>query len=182
MHVAGPLIDPDDGKVVGYEGIYTATALVQRTGEPAKAVLIEPARETLQGDRLLATEANDTPTTFTPSPPKTQVVGQVIDVVGGTDLAGSFQVVVINRGRRHGLEPGSVLAVYQYGDVVPDLYRGGRQIGDMNAGGRQFAPKVQLPNERSGTLLVFKTYDRVSFGLIVGASDTIHTHDVVRNP
>jgi LysM repeat protein len=182
MHVAGPLIDPDDGKVVGYEGIYTATALVQRTGEPAKALLIEPARETLQGDRLLATEANDTPTTFTPSPPKTQVVGQVIDVVGGTDLAGSFQVVVINRGRRHGLEPGSVLAVYQYGDVVPDLYRGGRQIGDTNAGGRQFAPKVQLPNERSGTLLVFKTYDRVSFGLIVGASDTIHTHDVVRNP
>ena len=182
MHVESPLVDPDDGKVVGYEGIYTATALVQRAGEPAKALLIDPARETLQGDRLLPAEANDTPITFTPSPPKTQVSGQVIDVVGGVDLAGPFEVVVINRGRRHGLAPGSVLAVYQAGDLVPDLYRGGRQIGDTNAGGRLFAPKVKLPNERSGTLLVFKVYDRVSFGLIIGASDTIHTHDVVRNP
>jgi LysM repeat protein len=182
MHVESALRDPDDGKVVGYEGIYTATALVQRSGQPAKALLIDPARETLQGDRLLPAEANDTPITFIPSPPKTQVRGQVIDVVGGTDLAGSFEVVVINRGRRHGLEPGSVLAVYQAGDVVPDLYRGGRQIGDANFGRRQFAPTVQLPDERSGTLLVFKTYDRVSFGLIIGASDTIHTLDVVRNP
>jgi hypothetical protein len=41
---------------------------------------------------------------------------------------------------------------------------------------------VRLPDERSGTLLVFKVFDRVSFGLIVGASDTIHTADVVRNP
>ena len=58
MHVAGPLLDPDDGKVIGYEGIYTATALVQRGGNPAKAVLIDPARETLRGDRLLATDCH----------------------------------------------------------------------------------------------------------------------------
>jgi len=41
---------------------------------------------------------------------------------------------------------------------------------------------VKLPDERSGTMLVFKVFDRVSFGLIVGASDTIHVADVVRNP
>ncbi|MBV8909424.1 MAG: LysM peptidoglycan-binding domain-containing protein, partial [Gammaproteobacteria bacterium] len=118
MHVAGPLVDPDDGKVVGYEGIYTATALVQRAGDPAKAMLIDPARETLAGDRLLSSDTNDVPTTFTPRPPATQVRGQVIDVVGGTDLVGQFEVVVINRGKRHGLEPGSVLAVDQAGAVV----------------------------------------------------------------
>ena len=53
MHVSDELRDPDDGKVLGYIGIYTATALVQRPGNPAKALLIDPARETLQGDRLL---------------------------------------------------------------------------------------------------------------------------------
>jgi LysM repeat protein len=182
MHVAGPLRDPDDGVVVGYEGIYTATALVQRPGEPAKALLIDPARETVAGDRLLSASAEDTPTTFTPRPPATAVQGRIIDVVGGTDLVGQFEVCVINRGKRHGLEPGSVLAVYGAGDVVTDLYGHGRQIGDENHGGRQFAPSVKLPDERAGTLLVFKVYDRVSFGLIVGASDTIHTDDVVRNP
>jgi LysM repeat protein len=182
VHVGNPLRDPDDGKVVGYEGIYTATALVQRPGDPAKALLIDPARETLRGDRLLSADASETPVTFALRAPASDVHGRIIDVVGGTELAGQFAVVVINRGKRHGLEPGNVLAIDQAGDVVRDLYRGGKTIGDSNGLGTSFAPKVRLPDERNGTLLVFKVFDRVSFGLIVGASDTIHVADVVRNP
>jgi LysM domain len=180
VHVATPLRDPDDGKVVGYEGIYTATALVQRPGDPAKAVLIDPARETLRGDRLLSSDASATPITFALRAPAAPVRGRIIDVVGGIDLVGQFEVVVINRGKRHGLEPGNVLAIDQAGDVVHDLYGGGRNIGSTV--GTAFAPKVRLPDERSGTLLVFKVFDRVSYGLIVGASNTIHVADVVRNP
>jgi hypothetical protein len=182
VHVAGPLRDPDDGKVVGYEGIYTATALVQRPGDPAKALLIDPARETLRGDRLLSADNSETPINFTPRAPSGDIHGRIIDVVGGTDLVGQYAVVVINRGKRHGLEPGNVLAVDGAGAVVRDLYRGGRQIGDTNSGGTAFAPKVRLPDERTGTLLVFKVFERVSYGLIVGASDTIHVQDVVHNP
>src|ERR1700730_9555428 len=182
VHVGDALRDPDDGKVVGYVGIYTATALVQRPGDPAKALLIDPARETLRGDRLLSADASETPITFALRAPASDVHGRIIDVVGGTELAGQFAVVVINRGKRHGLEPGNVLAVDQAGDVVRDLYRGGKAIGDSNGFGTTFAPKGRLPDERTGTMLVFKVFDRVSFGLIVGASDTIHVADVVRNP
>ncbi len=181
VHVGAALRDPDDGKVVGYEGIYTATALVERPGDPAKAVLIDPARETLRGDRLLSSDASETPVTFTLRAPASAVHGRIIDVVGGTDLVGQYEVVVINRGKRHGLEPGNVLAIDQAGDVVRDVYRGGRTIGSEGFG-VSFAPKVRLPDERSGTLLVFKVFDRLSYGLIVGASDTIHIADVVRNP
>src|SRR6184192_166230 len=180
VHVATPLRDPDDGKVVGYEGIYTATALVQRPGDPAKALLIDPARETLRGDRLLSTDASETPINFALHAPAAPVHGRIIDVVGGIELVGQYQVVVINRGKRHGLEAGNVLAVDQAGDVVHDLYRGGRNIGSTI--GTAFAPKVRLPDERSGTLLVFKVFDRLSYGLIVGASNTLHVADVVRNP
>ena len=180
VHVATPLRDPDDGKVVGYEGIYTATALVQRPGDPAKALLIDPARETLRGDRLLSTDTSETPINFALHAPSAPVHGRIIDVVGGVELVGQYQVVVINRGKRHGLEAGNVLAVDQAGDVVHDLYRGGRNIGSTI--GTAFAPKVRLPDERSGTLLVFKVFDRLSYGLIVGASNTIHVADVVRNP
>ena len=182
VHVATQLRDPDDGHVVGYEGIYTATALVQRPGNPAKAVLIDSARETLAGDRLLSAENTETPITFTPRAPSTDIHGRIIDVVGGTDLVGQWEVVVINRGKRHGLEPGNVLAIDEAGDVVRDLYRGGRQIGDTLGIGSSFAPKVRLPDERNGTMLIFKVFDRVSYGLILGASDTIHVQDVVRNP
>jgi hypothetical protein len=182
MHIATPLVDPDDGKVLGYEGIYTATALVKRPGEPAKAVLIDPARETLAGDRLMASD-NEVPINFTPSVPTSEVRGHIIDVVGGTDLVGQFYVVAINRGKHHGIVPGTVLAVDQSGDVVRDLYAGGRSIENtMNGFNTAFAPKVKLPDERAGTLLVFKVYDRMSYGLIVGASNIFHIGAPVHNP
>ncbi|HEY4750742.1 MAG TPA: LysM domain-containing protein [Steroidobacteraceae bacterium] len=177
VHVAGPLVDPDDGKVVGYEAVYTATALVQRAGQPAKALLIDPARETLTGDRLLSSDANEAPPTFTLRAPPGDVHGVILDVIDGADLIGTYDVIVINRGKREGLEAGTVLAVSQAGDDVRDLYRGGRTIGDaMNT---SFAPKVKLPTERTGTMLVFKVFDRVSYGLVVGASDSIHVGDLV---
>ena len=182
MHIATPLVDPDDGKVLGYEGIYTATALVKRPGEPAKAVLIDPARETLAGDRLMASD-NEVPINFTPSVPTSEVRGHIIDVVGGTDLVGQFYVVAINRGKQHGIAPGTVLAVDQSGDVVRDLYAGGRSISNSMSGfNTAFAPKVKLPDERAGTLLVFKVYDRMSYGLIVGASNIFHIGAPVHNP
>src|SRR5215472_3231269 len=182
MHISNQLVDPDDGKLLGYEGIYTATALVKRSGEPAKAVLIDPARETLAGDRLISSD-NEVPVNFTPSVPTSQVRGNIISVVGGTDLVGQFYVVAINRGKRHGIEPGSVLAVDQAGEVVRDLWAGGRSItNSMNGFNTTFVPRVRLPDERAGTLLVFKVYDRMSYGLIVGASNIIHNGAPVHNP
>jgi LysM repeat protein len=178
VHVEEPLRDPDDGTLVGYEGVYTATALVERAGHPAKAALIDTARETLRGDRLVSAD-EETPVNFELRAPASDIHGHIIAVIGGTDLIGQFQVVAINRGKRHGLEPGTVLAIDSAGDVVRDVYRNGKNIGSSNS---SFAPKVRLPEERTGTLLVFKVFDRVSYGLVVGASDIINRGDIVRNP
>jgi hypothetical protein len=179
IHVSDKLRDPDDGAVLGYLGIYTATALVQRPGNPAKALLIDPARETLQGDRLL-TEGQQEPANFMLKAPAGDVRGHILAVVNGTDLIGQYNVVAINRGSRHGLAPGTVLAVDAAGGTTLDLYSGGKNIGDSTY--TSFARKVPLPDERAGTALVFKVFDRVSYALIVGASDAIHVGDVVRNP
>jgi len=178
VHIATKLRDPDDGAVVGYEGVYTATALVERPGDVAKAILIDPARETLRGDRLLSTDTHETPANFTPHAPASDIHGRIIDVVDGADLIGTYNVIVINRGKRHGLEPGNVLAVAEEGATVRDLFRNGRQIGSPPS----FPPRVRLPSERTGTMLVFKVFDRVSYALIVGASDTIHVGDLVSTP
>lgn len=102
-------------------------------------------------------------------------------MVGGTNFAGQFEVVVLNRGTRQGIEPGNVLAIDQAGDVVRDLYRNGRQLGESSTA-TSFAKKVQLPEERIGTLLIFKVYERVSYALILGATDSVFKGDYVHNP
>jgi hypothetical protein len=182
VHVGDELRDPDDNALLGYEGIYTATALIERPGAPAKALLIEPARETMAGDRLVTATEEATPVNFTLRAPSSDIHGRIIAIVGGTDLVGQFEVVAINRGKKQGLEAGNVLAVDSAGDVVSDLYRGGKTRGDAIGSTSSFAPKVRLPDERTGTVLVFRVFDRMSYGLIVGASDTIHRLDVVHNP
>lgn len=175
LHVGEALRDPDNGDVLGYEGIYTATASVTGTTNPAKAVLSDSERETLVGDKLFTVDT-ETPLNFVISSPPPNLKGRIIHVVDGTDLIGQYQVVTINRGSRHGVVAGNVMAIDQAGDIVTD--RGDRSFTSKIG----FGKKVQLPSERAGTLLVFRTFDRLSYGLVVGASSEIHVADYVRNP
>ncbi|MEZ5500937.1 MAG: LysM domain-containing protein [Steroidobacteraceae bacterium] len=179
VHVGEPLVDPDDGALVGYQGVYTGTAEVVNAGDPGKVRLTDAARETLAGDRLIKTET-DVPLDFVPRAPDNNVDGQIISVIDGVELIGQYKIVVINRGARHGLLPGHVLAVDQAGETVRDRDAGrglvGRRVGNA------FAERVKLPDERAGTLLVFRTYDRVSYGLIVAATSPIRIADRVRTP
>jgi LysM repeat protein len=182
VHIGDPLRDPDDGKVVGYQGIYTATALVSKPGEITKALLIDTARETLRGDKVMTTDSS-VPLNFMPAPPRSDVHGRIIAVVDGTDLIGQFQIVVINRGIRDGVNNGTVLAADRAGDRVTDVYSQGssmvRKAYDVDT---SFAKRVKLPDERTGTMLVFRAFDRVSYALILGATDTLRVKDVVHNP
>jgi hypothetical protein len=104
---------------------------------------------------------------FFPRTPSSNIDGRIISVVGGVTQIGQYQVVVMNRGSNNGLAVGDVLTIFQTGEIVKDRVRGG---------------KVQLPDEEEGTVMVFKTYDRISYGLIMEATDAIHIHDSVRNP
>jgi hypothetical protein len=178
VHVGEEIRDPDDGDLLGYQGIYTATAVLVSPGELAKAALTDSARETLEGDRLLGTES-DAPLNFVPRSPDADVRGQIISVIDGVELIGQYKIVAINRGAKHGLEPGHVLAIEEGGEVVRDRTR--KNQGGVKAS-RAFSPKVQLPNERAGTMLVFRVFDRMSYALVVGATNPIRIADVVRKP
>jgi hypothetical protein len=86
--------------------------------------------------------------------------------------------VVINRGGRDGLIPGNVLAVSATGEVIHDNSKHGFTSGMSSF----LAPKVHLPDERTGTFMVFKTFERMSYGLIMEAKDIIRVADKVENP
>ncbi len=178
MHIDEKLRDPDTGHVLGYQGLYTATAVVARTGDPAKVTLIDSARETLRGDVLIPDEGGN-PLTFEPQAPSVPVRGRIIYVIDNVDAIGQYDIVAINRGTSQGVRPGTVLAVDQAGEFVAD-----RGVVAYDKWGRSdtFAHQVRLPDERAGTLLVFKAYDDMSYALVVGASDTLQTADIVRNP
>jgi LysM domain len=175
MHVGDPLIDPEDNNLVGYQGIYTGAARMVEQGDPSSLLLTESARETLDGD-LVIPGTFDTPLDFIPHAPAVEVDGQVISIVNGLYMAGKYQVVVINRGSSHGLEPGHVLAIYHKGPRVKDP----KARGVSMAGG--IGGNVQLPDWKAGTFMVFKTFDRISYGLVMESEVPISTFDRVQRP
>ncbi len=139
--------------------------------------MTESARETEEGDKLFAGGV-DVPLDFIPSAPKTKISGRIMAVTDGVSVIGQYAVVVINRGARDGLVPGNVLAVFEAGPTVRDTANRGF-LGSMT---RLTAPSVRLPDERSGTFMVFKTFDSMSYGLIMEATSLIRVADRVENP
>ena len=185
VHVGEPLKDPDNGQLLGYQGIYTGLARLERpaTGEGknalAKLLLTSSARETLAGDRLIR-DRLEVPLDFVPHAPPRPVAGRIMSVVDGVSVIGSYQVVVINRGTQDGLESGHVLIIWQQGGVVPDRGPGG--LTASNQFKEPFVPNVRLPTERIGTFMVFRAYDHLSYGLIMTASSNVHVGDSVKSP
>jgi hypothetical protein len=177
VHVGEALRDPDDNAIVGYDGIFTGAGHITRSGDPATLLLTESAYETEPGDKLFAGGV-DVPLDFMPSPPKDKIGGRIMAVSHGVTVIGQYEVVVINRGARDGLMPGNVLAVYLAGEKIADTANRGF-LGSMS---RIAATKVRLPDERSGTFMVFKTFDNLSYGLIMEATDLIRVGDRVENP
>ena len=96
------------------------------------------------------------------------VEGVIMTVLGGVTQVGRNDVVVINRGLNHGIDVGHVLAIAKQGAVVRD----GGFRGDM----------VQLPTERAGVLLVFQSFEKMAYGLVLQTSEPLRIMDVVRTP
>ena len=175
MHVGEPIIDFESNELVGYQAAYVATAVVNRPGEITRTVLTSGAREALRGDRLMSQEGDEA-LAFKPHASNTNIDGQIIAIADEASQVGNYQVVVLNRGERHGLTQGVVLAVDQRGEVMHDVW-GKRPFGKDALG-----PTVELPFERAGTLIVFKVFNRVSYALVIGARAPMQVADRVYNP
>jgi hypothetical protein len=171
VHPGDALVDPDDGDVIGYQGLYVGQGRVVRGGDPATVHLTESAREASIGDYLIA-EEGVTPINFFPTAPAETIDGRIISVLDGVSLIGQYQVIVLNRGARDGLAPGDVLSVYQAGEFVSDTTT---RTGF-------FTEKVKLPDEHAGTTMVFRVFDRMSYALVMEATREIRVQDSVRNP
>ena len=160
-----PLVDPDTKEVLGYEARYVGSAERKQDGEVRpgaetgglsvpSAFLITSNREDANvGDRLAPSQVRDF-APFVPHAPPGPVNGKVVSLYGDALSAGSNQIVALNRGAHDGLERGTVLALWHEGAVTHD-----KSI--------EHGPLIKLPDERIGTLFVFRVFDRMAYGLVL---------------
>jgi hypothetical protein len=164
----GPVYrDPQTREVLGYEAKYIGDSRVEKFGKPATHYLVKTNREVLIGDRLLPANDDRFKDNFVPHAPSKKTSGRIIAVMEGVTQIGQHQVVVINRGKREGMEVGHVLAVYQKGQKISDTVKKGT---------------VQLPDVRAGVLMIFRTFDKVSYAIVMRAKRNMNVMDEVRNP
>jgi hypothetical protein len=180
IHVDEKLYDPEDGDLLGYSGSYVGSGPVATTGDPAKLLLTDSTREALQGDKLFP-ESVDVNVDFVPHAPASDVKARVIAVRNHT-VMGQYQVIALNRGQRAGLEPGHVLAISQIGDTVRDSYSKGGMRANTTSTSRGWGKSEQLPDERIGLAMVFKSFDRMSYALVMETTHEIRQGDMAGNP
>ncbi|HEX9139753.1 MAG TPA: LysM peptidoglycan-binding domain-containing protein [Steroidobacteraceae bacterium] len=177
MHVGQQLKDPDSGHVLGYMAVYCGSGEITRTGNPATVLMTNSEQETITGD-VLVPDITPARADFQPHAPSRPVKGQILAVVNGVLRVGQYQIVAINRGTHDGLEPGHVLRVFDSGATENDDECA--RIDGFGTCVHYFSQK--LPSESAGTLLVFKTYDRLSYALLINETSPVHTLDLVTNP
>jgi LysM repeat protein len=172
-----PLRDPVSNELLGHEAAYIGTADFVRAGGstavgglpvPATFVMTSARQEAGVGDRLAPVPARDF-SAYVPHAPTSPVDARVVSIYGEALTAGQNQIVAINRGTRDGIERGHVLALWRAGAETMD------RTGDK-------PQAVQLPDERTGLLFVFRVFDRVSYALIVSALDPIRRGDRISAP
>jgi hypothetical protein len=180
---ATPLRDPTTTEVLGYEAQYVGKAqLVSGESQrppadgkgpaeivPASIDIVAAKEEIRVGDRLLPEPEREL-SNFVPRAPDTAQSGQIVSVYGNAvRYAAQNQVVTINRGRAHGIERGHVLALQRESSLVTDTTD-------------QTRPQLRLPGERNGLMMVFRTFDKVSYALVLQITDGVKVGDRFVNP
>jgi hypothetical protein len=201
------LIDPDTNQLLGYVATYLGEAEVSRQGEIATVNITKAVLEVYRGDKLLPLPLEKPIFGYVPHPPQNQVRGRIVSTYGGLWETGPLAIVTLSKGTRDGLEVGHVLALYRdmrsarYAERTEPLFgRTGPTGNDKripyvpaDVGARDSrpfatAPPVResdfakLPSERYGVVMVFRTFERASYALVMQANRPVAVSDVISNP
>tara|TARA_R110002110_G_scaffold205066_7_gene417075 strand:+ start:210156 stop:211151 length:996 start_codon:yes stop_codon:yes gene_type:complete len=163
-------VDPVTNELLGYQAqdIGNAKLLSSNTDDVTELEVTRVAEEVRITDRLLPLEERILDATFQPRAPEQTIEdGYMIAVDGGVNQIATLDIVVLNKGIRDGLEIGHVLAIYQAGELVFD------QVAQAN---------VRLPDVRAGLAMVFETFDKASYAIVLKANRPLQVLDKVKNP
>ncbi|MGS2718370.1 LysM peptidoglycan-binding domain-containing protein [Eionea flava] len=167
-------IDPDTKTVTAVQAIALGSAEITAQEGDLTTFLITRSLMEIRvgtGNRLLPNKEREIRATFLPTPPNSEVSGKIINTESGLSQVGRLDVVTINLGRDNDLAQGTILGIYKAGGTITD--RSAQQNTEKN---------VDLPNERAGLLMVFETFKKMSFAIVLEAEIGVTVSDIVGNP
>ncbi|WP_447553978.1 LysM peptidoglycan-binding domain-containing protein [Vreelandella sp. EE22] len=156
-----------NGETLGRELVYIGEArFISQQDEIARVQVLRAQQEVRNNDILLTLD-DALEEDFQPRAPLGEMAGHIIAAPGGVRFIGRLQIVALDLGTEDGLQPGHVLQVDQQGELISDP-----RTNEL----------FQLPNNQSGLLMVFKPYSRMSYALVMQASNVLAVGDEVRTP
>jgi hypothetical protein len=173
------LMSPDGAELLGVEQRYLGAAKVERFADVSTVRITGAKEEILVGDRLVPAPRGQL-MSYAPHAPTLPIAGQIIAMNQDAIEAGRGWVVTLDKGSRDGLDIGAVLAIYRVVAPIPDP----RPVIRPPYAPREFEPErlLNVPDERSGLLFVFRVFDRVSYALVLNTTDPVVVGNYVRNP
>jgi hypothetical protein len=179
------LIDPQSRELLGYEVTYLGDARVSQFGEASTLNIVKSTQEINKGDRLTPTSDGVIPS-YSPRSAGPGIKGSIISISGGVSEGGQYSVIVLNLGKRQGMEIGHVLATSQSGAVVSTDTQGFNNSAAANdksfTSAFKSAKTVKLPDERNGLVFVFRVFEKVSYALVMSSNRSVRVGDAVQTP
>jgi hypothetical protein len=162
---------------IGYELIEVSRVRVAQAGEISVLDIIRDRTEVKEGDYILPVndigyENNFFPRAMDSTPDGLQVLATSGQKVG----VGTYQIVSISGGHRQGLQSGHVFSAFRQGKEVRDRtgYRWGSYSKDA---------KVRVPDVYDGLVMVFRTFDDISYGIVMsGSKRVVQEFDHLKDP
>lgn len=165
------LRSPVTGKILAYQATYLGNIRIIKPGKIATGILTKTNQSIVPGDRLLSYIKTPVNYTFLPRAPKKTIHGQVISLFNALAMVGQYQVVVIDLGKKNDLHVGDVVRLEKVGRLINDHFA---TTGEKK--------EIQLPNTNEGMAMIFKTYQNISYALILSATRPIEVGDIATNP
>lgn len=170
-----------NAELLGTELLEVAEGEVLRGGDPATVLVTRGATEIRKGDRLSTTPVEPFDLTFMPrAPARVPDNLRVMAVSGALRNTGPRGVVALSKGSRDGVENGQVYSVFHPGETVNDDIKYPPNEVDRMLAGRH--ARVQLPDEYVARVMVFRTFEKMSYGLVVDGIRPVTPYDRLRAP
>lgn len=178
------LLKTTDEEVLGIEIEYLGFASITETvsSDMRRLLINNSSKEIRVGDRLLIREASAIDATIYPTEPAEGMSGQIIAFLGEEALASQLDTVVVDLGLEDGLKVGDILAIEKESTYITDE----NERAKMSFRERMFSifnrDSLEIPGDGIGTLLVYKTFDRLSYAVILAGTEPAELYNRVVSP